>query len=255
MPFIGNQPALSYTSFAKQDFTTSATTSYTLSQPVANENEIALFINFVRQEPTTAYTASGTSLTLTSATSASDDMYAIFLGKAVQTVNPPAGSVGTAQIADLAVTSGKLASGVLPTNTPAFSVYLTAATNLTNNTLTKVSFDTENYDTNNAVSSGTFTVPAGQAGKYFIYAQLSIACTSQSSTWIYKNGSIVTQNVIEASGNYFSDISSTASALLDLTAGDYIEIYGRGISTGTVTLNGGSASSQRCTFSGYKLIG
>jgi hypothetical protein len=98
MPFIGNQPALSYTSFAKQDFTTSATTSYTLSQPVANENEIALFINFVRQEPTTAYTASGTSLTLTSATSASDDMYAIFLGKAVQTVNPPAGSVGISQL-------------------------------------------------------------------------------------------------------------------------------------------------------------
>ena len=70
MPFIGNQPALSYTSFAKQDFTTSATTSYTLDNPVTNENELALFINFVRQEPTTAYTASGTSLTLTSATSA-----------------------------------------------------------------------------------------------------------------------------------------------------------------------------------------
>lgn len=112
MPFIGNQPALSYTSFAKQDFTTSATTSYVLSQPVTNENEIALFINFVRQEPTTAYTASGTSLTLTSATSASDDMYAIFLGKAVQTVNPPAGSVGTSQLANGAVTSAKLASGV-----------------------------------------------------------------------------------------------------------------------------------------------
>ena len=98
MPFIGNQPALSYTSFAKQDFTTSATTSYTLDNPVANENEIALFINFVRQEPTTAYTASGTSLTLTSATSASDDMYCVFLGKAVQTVNPPNGSVGISQL-------------------------------------------------------------------------------------------------------------------------------------------------------------
>jgi len=110
MPFIGNQPALSYTSFAKQDFTTSATTSYTLSQPVANENEIALFINFVRQEPTTAYTASGTSLTLTSATSASDDMYAIFLGKAVQTVNPPAGSVGASQIADGSIALGKLSA-------------------------------------------------------------------------------------------------------------------------------------------------
>ena len=73
MAYLGNQPALSYTSFAKQDFTTSATTSYTLSQPVANENEIALFINFVRQEPTTAYTASGTSLTLTSAVGGADE--------------------------------------------------------------------------------------------------------------------------------------------------------------------------------------
>ena len=106
--YLGNQPALAYTSFAKQDFTTSATTSYTLDNPVTNENEIALFINFVRQEPTTAYTASGTTLTLTSATSASDDMYCVFLGKAVQTVNPPNGSVGTAQLVDGSVTSAKL---------------------------------------------------------------------------------------------------------------------------------------------------
>jgi len=110
MPFIGNQPALSYTSFAKQDFTTSATTSYTLDNPVANANELALFINFVRQEPTTAYTASGTSLTLTSATSASDDMYCVFLGKAVQTVNPPNGSVGASQIADSSIALGKLSA-------------------------------------------------------------------------------------------------------------------------------------------------
>ena len=98
MPFIGNQPAEKYSAFQKQDFTTSATTSYTLDHPVANQNELALFINFVRQEPTTAYTASGTSLTLTSATSSSDDMYCIYLGKAVQTVNPPSGSVGLSQL-------------------------------------------------------------------------------------------------------------------------------------------------------------
>jgi len=111
MPFIGNQPALSYTSFAKQDFSTSATTSYTLDNPVANANELALFINFVRQEPTTAYSASGTTLTLTSATSSSDDMYCVYLGKAVQTVNPPNASVGTSQLVDGSVTSAKLSAG------------------------------------------------------------------------------------------------------------------------------------------------
>ena len=96
--YLGNQPALSYTSFAKQDFTTSATTSYTLDNPVANANELALFINNVRQEPTTAYSASGTTLTLTEATSSSDDMYCVYLGKAVQTVNPLNNSVNEAQL-------------------------------------------------------------------------------------------------------------------------------------------------------------
>ena len=77
MAYIGNTPAEAFSAFQKQDFTTSATTSYTLDHPVANQNELALFINFVRQEPTTAYTASGTSLTLTSATSSSDDMFTV----------------------------------------------------------------------------------------------------------------------------------------------------------------------------------
>ena len=95
MAYIGVQPAEAYTSFAVQHFTTSATTGYTLDNPVANENEIALFINNVRQQPGSsyAYTASGTTLTLSAATSASDTMYCVFIGKAVQTVTPANGSV------------------------------------------------------------------------------------------------------------------------------------------------------------------
>ena len=107
MAYIGNIPAEKYSAFQKQDFTTSATTSYTLDNPVANANELALFINFVRQEPG-SYSASGTSLTLTEATSASDDMYCVYLGKAVQTVNPPNSSVGTSQLADNGVTTAKI---------------------------------------------------------------------------------------------------------------------------------------------------
>jgi len=108
LAYIGNIPAEKYSAFQKQDFTTSATTSYTLDNPVANANELALFINFVRQEPTTAYSASGTSLTLTSATASSDDMYCVYLGKAVQTVNPPNASVGASQLVDGSVTSAKI---------------------------------------------------------------------------------------------------------------------------------------------------
>ena len=106
MPFIGNQPALAYTSFAVQHFTTSATTSYTLDYPVANENEIRLVINNVVQQPGSsyAYTASGTSLTLSAATTGTDTMYAVFLGKAVQTVTPPANSITNTMLAPSIIT-------------------------------------------------------------------------------------------------------------------------------------------------------
>ena len=123
MPYVGNTPALNYTSFAVQHFTTSATTGYTLDHAVTNENDIRLVINNVVQQPGSgkAYTAAGTVLTLSAATTSSDTMYCVFLGKAVQTVNPPAGSVGASQLAD-DVISGQGALGAAPADTDEFLV-------------------------------------------------------------------------------------------------------------------------------------
>ena len=110
MPYIGNTPAEKYAAFDVQYFTTSATTSYTLDHAVANELDIRLVINNVIQEPGSgkAYTASGTTLTLSGATAGTDTMYCVYTAKASQTVNPSAGSVGTSQLADDAVTTIKI---------------------------------------------------------------------------------------------------------------------------------------------------
>ena len=146
MAYIGTPPSNAFTALLKQDFSTSATTGYTLDHAVNNANDIALFINFVRQEPTAAYSASGTTLTLTSATASSDDMYCVYLGQALQTVNPPNASVGASQLVDASITSAKLASGVLPTNTPAFHVTQSSSQNFANGTTVKITYDTEVYD-------------------------------------------------------------------------------------------------------------
>ena len=100
MPYIGNQPAEQFTSFATQTFSVSATTSYTLDHAVTNENEIALFVNNVRQQPGSgkAYTASGTALTLSAATASTDTMYCVFLGRALQTVTPATNSVTSSML-------------------------------------------------------------------------------------------------------------------------------------------------------------
>ena len=272
MPFIGNQPALSYTSFAKQDFTTSATTSYTLDNPVTNENEIALFINFVRQEPTTAYTASGTSLTLTSATSASDDMYCVFLGKAIQTVNPPNGSVGLSQ---LSATGTKDSTTFLRgdntfataggDNTPAFSATVSSTQSLSNATETLVQYNTELYDTNSAYDTSTykFTVPTGKGGKYFITASLkSYNATVNNSILehkiiLKKNGTEIAKSDMRnaqgtSSGSTLHSPYISVNGIFSLNAGDYIQCYTLvWVNSSTPSLTGNALDHN---FSGFKLV-
>ena len=107
MAYVGNIPAEAYISLSSQTFTTINGTGYTLSSEVTNSEDIALFLNDVRQQPST-YTATGTTLTMGTATTTADAMYCVYLGKGIQTVNPPAASVNTAEIADGAVTNAKV---------------------------------------------------------------------------------------------------------------------------------------------------
>ena len=111
MPYIGNTPAEKYVSLAALHFTVSATTSYTLTHAVTNEVDIALFINNVRQQPggSYAYTASGTTLTLSAATAGTDTMYCVYLGKAIGTITPPDNSVDSAKIVNGSITEVDLA--------------------------------------------------------------------------------------------------------------------------------------------------
>ena len=273
MSYLGNAPALAYTSFAKQDFTTSATTSYTLDNPVTNANELALFINFVRQEPTTAYSASGTALTLTSATTSSDDMYCVFLGKAVQTVNPPSGSVGASQLVDSSIALGKLsATGTKDAttflrgdntfasaggdNTPAFAAFQSSGQNIDSGTTTIVTLDTEIFDTDSAFASNKFTVPSGEGGKYYVSAAIradaSWAATGQFNVMVFvgstgDNGLFASYNIAASNGN-----GGAVSGILDLPAGEEITMRLYHNEGGTEGLQAG----RYCTvFSGYKLIG
>ena len=216
MPFIGNQPALSYTSFAVQHFTTSATTSYTLDHSVANENEIRLVINNVVQQPGSsyAYTASGTTLTLSAATSATDTMYAVFLGKAVQTVTPASGSVTNAMLAGsidltskvtgtLPVANGgtNLSSGFKNGITMADQFRLSASLSNPGNGVIDTNLERPDNATFSKIgtgmteSSGVFTFP--QTGLYLV-------------SWCF-----VLLNLSDAAVNFYTQVSSDSGSSYD----------------------------------------
>ena len=61
MPFLGSTPAEQYQSLAKQTITGDGSTAYTLNRSVTNAYDMEVFINNVRQEPDTSYSASGKS--------------------------------------------------------------------------------------------------------------------------------------------------------------------------------------------------
>ncbi len=108
MATLGQKPATQHVSLQKQTITGNGGTSYTLQQSVGSALDVAVFINNTRQEPTTAYSASGTTLTMTGAVNSSDNFYVIFLGKAITTTGLPVDAVGTANINANAVTAAKL---------------------------------------------------------------------------------------------------------------------------------------------------
>ena len=281
MPYIGNQPAESFTSFATQEFSTSATTSYTLDHAVTNENEIALFINNVRQQPGSgkAYTATGTALTLSAATASTDTMYCVFLGRALQTVNPAGGSIGSSQLSADAIT-GQTALTSAPdstdellisdagtlkridvslvggANTPMWFANKTDTTSVANTTNTKCTFNVEIKDTDSAFASSTFTVPSGAAGKYFVFGstQFDSNITNEdfNVAFIYINGAIQAKGVFTHAVSSVA-ITSQVQGIFDLSASDTVELYVRHNEGGSLNLRG--ESGEKTTFfGGYKLI-
>ena len=148
--------------------------------------------------------------------------------------------------------------------TPAFHVNLSADQSVSDNTLTKVQFDRESFDTNSVYDATTnyrFTVPSGQAGKYFFYFNVnsggSLSAVDQNSAQFYLNGS--------SRGNYGADFRNNPVVdhicngiiVFDLSVGDYVEVYAKvNTNSGSGSIKSGATSRpDECCFGGYKLIG
>ena len=97
MAYLGNQPSNNFVSLKRQVITGDGTTSYTLDHSVASVNDVAIFVNNVRQDPA-SYSISGTALTLGGTISSSDSCYVIFLGQALQTVTPGTDTITNAML-------------------------------------------------------------------------------------------------------------------------------------------------------------
>ena len=176
MAYIGAEPSNNFVSLKRQVITGNGGSTYTLDHSVASVNDVAIFVNNVRQDPA-SYSISGTALTLGGTISSSDSCYVIFLGQALQTVTPATGTVTNAMLGEtITVAKGGtgLTSGFANGITEADMYRLTA--DLTSNA-DPISANLERVDdasfskigTGVTVSSGIFSF--AKTGIYFVLFQ------------------------------------------------------------------------------------
>jgi len=284
MPYIGKQPQVG--NYIKLDaITTSATATYNLLSggsavsPQTATNCI-VSLNGVIQAPTDAYTISGSTIVFSSALTASDVIdFITVLGDVLTIGTPTDGTVTNVKIANSTIDLTTKVTGTLPVanggtgfttlagaglaNTPAFHARMSTTQTISNNTSTKVNFNTEEFDTDSAYDTSTyrFTVPSGQTGKYFIYASIQGFMSDVPSALqavylsIYKNNSEVSFNGTDPRNNNGYFFTAYSHLTLSLVATDYIEIFGYIIGTsGTNTITNRGLTYTN-SFGAYKLIG
>ena len=170
-------------------------------------------------------------------------------------------TIGDTNTSTITLKSGATLTN-FPTNTPGFAVRLTSDQTVSSDTPTKIQLNSEAYDTDNAFDSTTnyrFTVPSGQAGKYYFYTQVYGSSDTgddiqETSIFIYKNGT--SQGF---TGTFINDTMgynvSVKSLTLDLSVGDYIEFYGKVTTSSGTPIFKGQATRFDTHALGYKLIG
>jgi hypothetical protein len=116
-------------------------------------------------------------------------------------------------------------------NMPAFSAYKTSSQSYSANTWTKITYDTEEYDTNSNFASSTFTPTV--AGYYLFTARNQLiadgTAMSEMNSAFYKNGSIAKSGAYKyqpaaATAQFGSNISAV---IYCNGSTDYVECYAR----------------------------
>jgi len=174
----------------------------------------------------------------------------------VNTITPQSGTTLTLGGSGDTVTlgSGATQSGFGGVNTPSFFLNKTDTTSISNTTTTKATFNVTVFDTDSATSSSRFTVPSGEDGKYCFIASVQTADSADGAyliVYLYVNGSVSAKGMTRSPSGADNGVNLTH--IMDLSAGDYVEVYIKH-NIGSSTNLRGESGEKTTFFQGFKLV-
>ena len=185
MPYLGNTPADRFTTTTVDTFNgDNSTTEFTLSRS-ATTNDVEVLVENVQQQPTTAYSISGTTLTFTSAPpTGTGNIYVIHRGAAISSVTPANGTVSV----DMLSATGTKSGSTFLAGDNSFKTVAVTPTAVSSQANTATDFF--------ALPKGTTAQRPGSPDNGYIRYN-----TTEDYIEEYRNGSwVVLSNVFDASG-------------------------------------------------------
>tara|TARA_R100000951_G_scaffold36185_1_gene30936 strand:- start:560 stop:1423 length:864 start_codon:yes stop_codon:yes gene_type:complete len=286
LSYIGLPPKANFTSGLLDRFTSTTGTTVTLTHDISSENDIVVFVNFVKQDSTT-YSVGGSgnkTLTLGGTLVSADIVEVHYLNIVGQTVNPSANSVGSSQLTTDSITGqtaetsiadddtiiihdtsasalkkmtkANFVSGIGGANTPSFHAYLSSAQSISNITQTLIQFNTEAFDSDGAYDTSTYKFTPQEAGKYVVYAQMTPNSGDDYDTFelqIYKNAVSTAGTQALCRGRNESSDTKYINRIVEFNGStDFVFVYTYQDSSASRNIRG---TKYDTFFGAYKLIG
>jgi hypothetical protein len=266
MAYLGTPPQSGFITTAKQRVTSSTNNYVDLDHAISSIADVIVFVNFVKQDTTNLTLTTSTRITLGGTLVSSDIVEIHYLGKAVNTQTPATGTVTNDMLAG-SIANSKLANSSITLNgsavslggsatvggdnTPAFHVHKTSGQTIANATATLMTFEAEDFDTDNAFDLSTERFTPQVAGKYFLYASVRWDTADDfdiSYLTIRKNGSAVFTG---SHGNKFYDFTKTSGIVEANGSSDYFDVTVQHSRGSNLSTQGGDYGNY---FGGFKII-
>lgn len=172
--------------------------------------------------------------------------------------------ITTASITDANITTAKIASGVLPINTPSFFASNSGNQSASQNTATKLVFSNEVWDVGGVYNNSTYRFTPAFSGKSNIscgfWSYDAQSAFFRHDAMLYKNGSILTS----FENRYTSSNSTMERSYINFNMNvshdndDYFEMYGlfRTTDSGAADILSSSGTNNQFWnyFTAFKII-
>ena len=250
MAYLGASPLASFASPSKDSFSgDNSTTSFTMGQSVPDVNAIEVFVDNVRQEPTTAYTINGTTLSFTGTpATGSNNIYVIHkqgvIGNGLlPTLGRDSDRVGSLTVDGASTLTGNITAG----GTLSGVTTLTTSSTATIGGDTKISGNLRSDSSADGIQINATDGSAGNAGDLVLLDGTDGSATNAGSSLLYEDGTGDPQNFFNTNAVFGGNVK-IGGAIIEEDSSQ-LKINGQVVSFGKTTI-GSTLVINSDTFAG-----